>query len=139
MKTSTISTKKLVCGEWEEVKQEVIEAEGELENCKIGHDQISETKAVNFITHQASGLTFADTPGFNDTGGAEMDISNAVGVSFTINKCRNIVPVLLVPVPAISDIRSGLRPSRNCCPPSLKISTSVSTTSTFGSPKLEAI
>jgi hypothetical protein len=41
-------------------------------------------------------LVVCDTPGFNDTGGFEMDITNAIGITATLRRCRSVRFVILI-------------------------------------------
>jgi hypothetical protein len=41
-------------------------------------------------------VIFCDTPGFNDTRGTEIDISNGVAVRKCIQQCRGILPVIII-------------------------------------------
>jgi hypothetical protein len=37
-----------------------------------------------------------DTPGFEDTDGAEVDISNSIGIYEALRECKSVVIVLIV-------------------------------------------
>ena len=50
-----------------------------------------------------------DTPGFEDTNGAEVDIANAIGLISAIRKCKSIKPVLMISYKSIGDRLTGLK------------------------------
>ena len=50
-----------------------------------------------------------DTPGFEDTNGAEVDIANGISIVKAIQQCKSVKPVVLVSYKSIGDRFEGLK------------------------------
>ena len=50
-----------------------------------------------------------DTPGFEDTNGPEVDISNGIGIKKAINQCKSVRPVVLISGKSIGDSGGPLK------------------------------
>ena len=77
----TISTTNPFSKTWDE---EVIECKDPIPGFTIGHQMKSETSVIHIYECSRSGLLYCDSPGLGDTGGIEVDIANAVGISNTL-------------------------------------------------------
>lgn len=53
-------------------------------------------------------VTLCDTPGFEDTSGAEVDIPNGIGIIRAARQCRTVRPVVLLSRLSIGDKSEGL-------------------------------
>ena len=51
-------------GEIDSCEKDVISAENQLQNHKIGHEMKSETKGINVFFDKRTGINFADTAGY---------------------------------------------------------------------------
>jgi energy-coupling factor transporter ATP-binding protein EcfA2 len=54
-------------------------------------------------------IVLCDTPGFEDTRGAEIDIANGISIIRAIHKCRKVKPVVLISYKSIGDRFEGVR------------------------------
>lgn len=88
-------------------QKKVITCKNELEQFKIGHTQKSKTKTVKSFTNKKSNIVFCDTPGYGDTQGVEVDVVNCHHVQNTINNCKSMLPILLIPLPTLLVPRKG--------------------------------
>ncbi|CAF0898623.1 unnamed protein product [Adineta steineri] len=67
---------------------------------------------VNYRSVGAStngSIILCDTPGFEDTNGAEVDISNGIGVVKAVKECRTVKPLVLFSYKSIGDRCSGIK------------------------------
>ena len=53
-------------------------------------------------------MYLCDTPGFEDTAGAEVDISNTLGLIEAIQKCKNVRPVVVLSFDGIGSRLEGI-------------------------------
>ena len=70
-----------------------------LNQVKCGSSMIdSETQNIIpiFISKNDEQIIFCDTPGFNDTRGSEVDISNGIGIRKCAEICQGIKPVVII-------------------------------------------
>jgi predicted GTPase len=88
---------------------ERLEVENPIEGCAVGHGGDSLTRYLQSVVdpsgHDGKTLVFCDTPGFEDTEGSEVDIANAVAISWTIRQCRSVRLVLLINASMFADQR----------------------------------
>lgn len=78
---------------------ERLEVEDPLEGCLVGYTGDSETRYLRGYLEPSSEdgrLVICDTPGFEDTEGCDVDIANAVAVSWAIRRSKSIRLVLLI-------------------------------------------
>lgn len=78
---------------------EPVEDKGVLEmvsnpDCKSNTRTIVAVKARSNMTDRD--IYLADTPGFGDTGGSEVEIANEIAISTALNSCRSVTPVIVV-------------------------------------------
>jgi predicted GTPase len=88
---------------------ERLEVVNPIEGCAVGHGGDSLTRylqsVVDPVCNAGSNLVFCDTPGFEDTEGSDVDIANAVAISWTIRLCRSVRLVLLINASMFADQR----------------------------------
>ena len=86
-----------------------------LENFITSNSMKSETRSVNAIKIMASEdsrvvpIWLADTPGFGDTDGSEMDIAGGLAIINAIRSCRSVRVVVLISELSIGDRGQGLQ------------------------------
>ncbi|CAF4570792.1 unnamed protein product [Rotaria sp. Silwood2] len=54
-------------------------------------------------------VLLCDCPGFDDTGGPEVDIANGIGILKAIRGCKEVKPVVLISYKSIGDRLSGVK------------------------------
>ncbi|KAF9756169.1 hypothetical protein NGRA_3297, partial [Nosema granulosis] len=77
----------------------------------------SETRQITPVTvnyedvkaYNTGSIILCDSPGFEDTNGAEIDIANGIGIVKAIKGCRTVKPVVLVSYRSIGDRFEGLK------------------------------
>ena len=52
-------------------------------------------KTINFVWDDEE-LIICDSPGLEDTRGSEIDIANIYGVIYAAQKCKAILPVIII-------------------------------------------
>ena len=67
----------------------------------------SVTKFISCVTMDR--LTLCDTPGFEDSQGAEVDIANGVGVVEGIRRCKSVIPAIVVSYKSTGERYSGIK------------------------------
>ena len=72
----------------------VFDAQDALPNFEIGHAKVSKTRTLNAFLHNE--VVYLDSPGLEDTRGAEMDIATAALLSQVAKKCKSIRFVVLI-------------------------------------------
>lgn len=85
--------------------------------CKIGHSIHSETKGFNpvkvslpkGIKNKENHLILCDTAGFNDTGGAHIDLLNSLSIVNAIQKASGVKPVVIISQGSIGGRFEGLK------------------------------
>ena len=61
----------------------------ELPGCEIGQGQDSQTEYLR--AHETkSGLIMCDTPGFGDTGGAQIELSGSIAITRLMHSCKSV-------------------------------------------------
>jgi hypothetical protein len=85
----------------------VIDSENSLVDFKIGHEKESETLEMKIVNLDNSGLFLCDSPGYNDSRGKEIDISNCICISNATKSCLTVRPVLLINFHEIKDAKGG--------------------------------
>ena len=84
--------KKLVeeLDETEQYADTVLAVDGaELPGCEIGQGQDSQTELLQAY-ETPSGLVMCDTPGFGDTGGAEIELSGSIAITRLMRSCKTV-------------------------------------------------
>ncbi|CAF4090243.1 unnamed protein product, partial [Rotaria sordida] len=67
---------------------------------------------VNFEdvgAYTSGSIVLCDSPGFEDTGGPEVDIANGIGIVRAIKSCKSVKPVILISYMSIGDRYDGLK------------------------------
>lgn len=94
-----------------------IEADIELESVTTSPYTRSETRSINAVkvSHErvpsalvAEGVLLSDTPGFEDTDGAEIDIANGLGSAKGVRLARSVRPLVLFSKNSMGDRFQGL-------------------------------
>lgn len=82
----------------------------ELQAFVSSKEQRSITRYINSITKEVvispfvkKDVKLVDTPGFGDTQGAEVDISNTLGIIQSVSKCSEVYPVFLFSIKSSGD------------------------------------
>jgi len=100
----------------EQVGLKVVGMNPLLESFKTTHSTHSITRCINSICI-ASGaeetMIVCDTPGFNDTGGAEYDIANGFCIAEAMRRCRSIKPVIFLSQKGMGDRCQGISSMSN--------------------------
>ena len=68
----------------------------------------SETRCITAVSLDEE-YVLCDTPGFEDTSGAEVDIANGIGVVKAIKQCEEVKPILLISYRSLGDRFQGLK------------------------------
>ena len=76
----------------------VFDAQDALPNFEIGHAKESKTRSLNAFLRKDGGdeVVYLDSPGLEDTRGAEMDIATAVLLSQVAKRCKSLRFVVLI-------------------------------------------
>lgn len=82
------------------------------EIARIGHGKQSKTFIPNVMRSEHTGLTFCDCPGFLDTRGAEISISNAVNRGHIIKNAQSVKILVLLEC-KIGDKGETIQPLKN--------------------------
>jgi hypothetical protein len=77
----------------------------------------SETRVINAVSVGLPGSTFqqpatimlCDSPGFGDTGGPEIDISNGIGVARAVRLCKSVKLLIVLSRDNLGDRMTGFR------------------------------
>jgi hypothetical protein len=88
---------KIVNGKHEVIPKEI--TNNYLNQVKCGASMIdSETQNIIpiLISRNDEQIIFCDTPGFNDTRGSEVDISNGIGIQKCAEVCQGIKPIIII-------------------------------------------
>jgi energy-coupling factor transporter ATP-binding protein EcfA2 len=90
-----------------------------LRDVKTSREMRSETRYLSAVPVQFSDISgdeidddnivICDTPGFEDTGGPEIDIANGVGVYNAVKEAESVLPVILFSEKSIGERGVGLR------------------------------
>jgi hypothetical protein len=88
-----------------------------LEQVGVSPHAKSETRYVravpieleNFCEYEGGSVILCDTPGFEDTGGPEINIANGRGLIEAIKKCKNVRLLLLISYLDIGDKSQGIK------------------------------
>ncbi|CAF0939888.1 unnamed protein product [Adineta steineri] len=59
--------------------------------------------------YTGDGFVLCDSPGFEDTNGAEVDIANGVGITKAIKGCKSVKLVILISAMSIGDRQGGVK------------------------------
>jgi hypothetical protein len=73
----------------------------------VGHGDLSETTDIRVYHDASSGLTFCDTPGFADTGGAGSDLPNTARIYLALRRLTSVRFVLLLSIEELSAGKRG--------------------------------
>ena len=86
-----------------------------LHKVTVSAEARSETKHITAIPVNHKGKTFyiCDTPGFEDTSGPEVDISNGIGLIKALQKCKQVRLVVILSYSSIGDRMTGLKSIAN--------------------------
>ena len=76
----------------------VFDAQDPLGNFEIGHGKVSKTRSLNAYLRKSGDneVVYLDSPGLEDTRGAEMDIATAVLLSQVAKRCKSLRFVILI-------------------------------------------
>lgn len=77
-----------------------------LSQFKIGHDVVSETRYLQSL--EIEGLKLCDAPGFCDTSGPNVAISNAIAITNVLKNSLSVVILVLIPLPSMKAGRGNL-------------------------------
>ena len=93
----------------EVVLSDVFEAENPVGGFDVGHKKVSKTRTINYFEKKnvGKGIIYVDSPGFEDTGGPEVDIGTAVMLSQVAKKARSLRFVVLINYASLLDDRGG--------------------------------
>ena len=86
----------------------------DLKNVTTSADAKSDTRYIRAVSIQGDHLetsesfVVCDCPGFEDTDGAEVDISNGIGIVHVVSRCREVKPFVLVSEKGWGDRSEGL-------------------------------
>ena len=82
-----------------------------LHKVTVSAEARSETKHITAIPVNHKGRTFyiCDTPGFEDTSGPEVDISNGIGLIKALQRCKQVRLVVILSYSSIGDRMTGLK------------------------------
>lgn len=94
------------------VYRNVYEAEDPLIGFDIGHKKVSETRSINCFTHAGAAqgkrdTIYLDSPGFEDTAGAEVDIATSIMLTQVARKAASLKFVVLVNFASLIEDRGG--------------------------------
>jgi len=95
----------------EQVGLKVVSTSHLLESFKTTHSTHSVTRCIRSISIPCGSketVIVCDTPGFNDTEGAEYDIANGFCIAEAMRKCRSIKPVILMSQKGMGDRCQGI-------------------------------
>jgi predicted GTPase len=85
----------------------------EQKNITASPESKSETRYLSAvkvnINQDGDSIFLCDTPGFEDTNGAEVDIANGIGIIRGISKCSSVRPVILLSKTCQGDRLQGLK------------------------------
>ncbi|KAL4456870.1 hypothetical protein ABPG74_014508 [Tetrahymena malaccensis] len=93
----------------------------DLKRVKIGFRYQSETRHITpiYVKNRDVGIDkdgfyiLCDSAGFGDTGGAEVDISNGIGIVEAVKKCKSVRPVILVSSISVGEKGQGIKELAN--------------------------
>ena len=75
-------------------------ASDELAGCAIGHSMDSTTEYLQAYPEEATKLAMCDTPGFGETRGTDIEISNSIAIMKLLGVCKSArIAVILSPSP----------------------------------------
>jgi ribosome biogenesis GTPase A len=83
----------------EENYLERIHVEDPLDGCSVGYSGDSETRYLRSYldpTYESGRMFLCDTPGFQDTVSTDVDIANAVAISWAIRRSKSVRLVLII-------------------------------------------
>ena len=67
---------------------------------KIGHKAESETQFISFTyiidENVTTDICIVDTPGFGDTRGVTIDLSNSICITNVLKACESVIPIVLL-------------------------------------------
>lgn len=89
----------------------------DLEKITISNSALSETRNIctisvcldHIIQGESGIITYCDTPGYGDTSGAEVDISNFIGINYAISKSKTVKILALLSGTGIGGKGEGLK------------------------------
>ncbi|KAL4508491.1 hypothetical protein ABPG72_003795 [Tetrahymena utriculariae] len=93
----------------------------ELKKVKIGFRHKSETRYITPIyvnkrdigINQDGSCILCDSAGFEDSNGAEVDISNGIGIVEAVKNCKSVRPVILVSSVSVGEKGQGIKELAN--------------------------
>ncbi len=92
------------------VSKDVFEAKDPIAGFEIGHDKVSMTKRVKAFFRIGSNkgkVIYLDTPGFEDTGGEEIDIATSIMLAQVAKKSRSLRFVMMINYVSLLEDRGG--------------------------------
>jgi len=95
----------------EQVGLKVLTSNPQLDSFATSHSTHSVTRCINSISVACGAdetVIVCDTPGFNDTDGAEYDIANGICIADAMRKCHSIKPVILLSQKGMGDRCQGI-------------------------------
>jgi hypothetical protein len=80
-----------------------------LPSFEIGHSKRSKTSSINALVRGTgrNEVVYLDTPGVEDTSGAEMDIATAALLSQVAKRCKSLRFVILIHCASLIEDRGG--------------------------------
>ncbi|CAB9511747.1 expressed unknown protein [Seminavis robusta] len=95
-----------------QVSSKVFEAVDPLPDFQIGHDKVSKTRSISSLVRQGAGkngqeVVYVDSPGWDDTGGEEVDIATSVMFSRVVKQARSLRLVVLINYGSLLEDRGG--------------------------------
>ena len=87
----------------------VYEPDDPLEGFEIGHDKVSKTHSITCFQQRSPGqndeIYFVDSPGFEDTGGHEIDTATSVLLRQVAERCKTLKFIIVVSFSSLLDAR----------------------------------
>ncbi|ETO35047.1 hypothetical protein RFI_02028 [Reticulomyxa filosa] len=89
-----------------------------LDNVKTSVKTVSETKYITAVPidlkemgvyGDQDSIILCDTPGFEDTGGPEIDVANGIGIIKALKNCKSVKPIILIAYTALGNRMNGVR------------------------------
>jgi len=90
------------------ITKTIYEPDDPLEGFEIGHEKISKTRSIHCFEHQSSNgqvTYFVDSPGFEDTGGHEIDTATSVLLREVAQRCKSLRFIIVISFTSLMDSR----------------------------------
>ena len=83
----------------------------DLQEIKLSASAVSCTKYIKTISfaHDDEEYLICDSPGLEDTRGAELDVANIYGVIYAAQQCSAILPVIVISQDSLEERMIGLK------------------------------